>query len=513
MWTKLVNLVIRPPRADYDPERHLPGPRFKLGVVPCHRTDLELTGALGLRLQCSHYRREDFRDKTEPSPCVIYLHGNSGSRCDATNAVRLLLPMGIDVFALDFGGSGLSEGEHVSLGAREKTDVAAVIEHLRTNVRGGRVGKIGLWGTSMGAVTALLAANEDPSIAGIVLDSPFASLRDLMAELVEKWTAGSVIGVPRAATKMAAGWMRSSIKSRASFDIDELEIERVANATFCPALFAHGDEDDFIDKAHSARLREKYAGDSKPLLVFDGDHNSPRPAAFFDDVELFFQQTMWETPAETSARRREEAMKTNDARRNGDVRPSVLESDAESSSEKNEKEKETNRSGASSSRQKVVSSSSSPRRNAKLENAQRDTVVRVCDVLASPGASPPSREALGALKSMGFESPRATYALRRAGGDLEEALAFLLDDDDDDDSSLGRARDSRDVDKGISATDLCAVSDVGGVSAASEASALVASDASDADLARALALSLELADAEARAREGEEGRARLFGDE
>ena len=507
MWTKLVNLVIRPPRADYDPERHLPGPRFKLGV--CRATGRTSSSRARSGCGCSAaIRREDFRDKTEPSPCVIYLHGNSGSRCDATNAVRLLLPMGIDVFALDFGGSGLSEGEHVSLGAREKTDVAAVIEHLRTNVRGGRVGKIGLWGTSMGAVTALLAANEDPSIAGIVLDSPFASLRDLMAELVEKWTAGSVIGVPRAATKMAAGWMRSSIKSRASFDIDELEIERVANATFCPALFAHGDEDDFIDKAHSARLREKYAGDSKPLLVFNGDHNSPRPAAFFDDVELFFRQTMWETPAETSARRREEAMKTNDARRNGDVRPSVLESDAESSSG-GEKEKETNR--ASSSR-RVVSSSSSPRRNAKLENAQRDTVVRVCDVLASPGASPPSREALGALKSMGFESPRATYALRRAGGDLEEALAFLLDDDDDD-SSLGRARDSRDVDKGISATDLCAVSDVGGVSAASEASALVASDASDADLARALALSLELADAEARAREGEEGRARLFGDE
>jgi hypothetical protein len=42
-----------------------------------------------------------------------------------------------------------------------------------------------------------------------------------------------------------------------------------------------------------------------------------------------------------------------------------------------------------------------------------------------------------------------------------------------------------------------------GASAASEASALVAADASDADLARALALSLELADAEARARRAE----------
>ena len=486
LWTKLVNLVIRPPRAEYDPERHLPGPRFKLGGVPCHRTDLELTGALGLRLKCSHYRREDFRDKTEPSPCVIYLHGNSGSRCDATNAVRLLLPMGVDVFALDFGGSGLSEGEHVSLGAREKTDVAKVIEHLRTNVRGGRVGKIGLWGTSMGAVTALLAANEDPSIAGIVLDSPFASLRDLMAELVEKWTAGGVIGVPRAATKIATGWMRSSIKTRASFDIDELEIERVANATFCPALFAHGDEDDFIDKAHSARLREKYAGDSKPLLVFDGDHNSPRPANFFDDVELFFRQTMWETPAETSARRREEAGTagnsagipfgiTFDGAGRGDVRGSP--------------------SGSPSG-----SRFSTPPERSAAERDNGGRVVRVRDVLASPGASPPSREALGALKSMGFDAPRATYALRRAGGDLDGALAFLLDDEERVSDAPRATREAEPVSAEAFASRGSAIE---GASAASEASALVAADASDADLARALALSLELADAEARARRAE----------
>ena len=288
------------------------------------------------------------------------------------------------------------------------------------------MGKIGLWGTSMGAVTALLAANEDPSIAGIVLDSPFASLRDLMAELVEKWTAGGVIGVPRAATKIASGWMRSSIKTRASFDIDELEIERVANATFCPALFAHGDEDDFIDKAHSARLREKYAGDSKPLLVFDGDHNSPRPANFFDDVELFFRQTMWETPAETSARRREEAGTagysagipfgiTFGGAGRGDV------------------------CGSPSGSPSGSRFSTPPERSA----AERDNgrVVRVRDVLASPGASPPSREALGALKSMGFDAPRATYALRRAGGDLDGALAFLLDDEER--VSDAPARDAR----------------------------------------------------------------------
>jgi len=43
-------------------------------------------------------------------PCVIFLHGNSGCRVDAYDAVRVLLPLNITVFALDLSGSGLSGG-------------------------------------------------------------------------------------------------------------------------------------------------------------------------------------------------------------------------------------------------------------------------------------------------------------------------------------------------------------------------------------------------------------------
>ncbi len=38
---------------------------------------------------------------------------------------------------------------------------------------------IALWGRSMGAATALLHSHRDPTIACIVLDSPFADLRQL----------------------------------------------------------------------------------------------------------------------------------------------------------------------------------------------------------------------------------------------------------------------------------------------------------------------------------------------
>lgn len=43
----------------------------------------------------------------------------SGCRADASEAAIILLPSNITVFTLDFSGSGLSGGEHVTLGWNE----------------------------------------------------------------------------------------------------------------------------------------------------------------------------------------------------------------------------------------------------------------------------------------------------------------------------------------------------------------------------------------------------------
>ena len=62
-------------------------------------------------------------------------------------------------------GSGRSQGDYVTLGAHEVDDLEAAVAHLRQD---GITGTVGLWGRSMGAVTALLFSQRDPSIAGIV---------------------------------------------------------------------------------------------------------------------------------------------------------------------------------------------------------------------------------------------------------------------------------------------------------------------------------------------------------
>ena len=53
----------------------------------------------------------------------------------------------------------------MTLGAHEVGDLEVAVSHLRMEYP---EATIGLWGRSMGAVTALMYAAQDPSIAGIV---------------------------------------------------------------------------------------------------------------------------------------------------------------------------------------------------------------------------------------------------------------------------------------------------------------------------------------------------------
>ncbi len=98
--------------------------------------------------------------------------------------MELLLPDGISVFAFDFSGSGHSDGDTISLGFYEKFDVECVVKHLRGNAG---ISTIGIWGRSMGAATAVLYSQMDPSIACLVLDSAFTSLKHIMHELAAQY--------------------------------------------------------------------------------------------------------------------------------------------------------------------------------------------------------------------------------------------------------------------------------------------------------------------------------------
>lgn len=282
VYNEMVNAIIRPPRAQYTVD--MLGPReFTINAVRFHREDLVLVNERGQKLECSHWCPAGGAGEVK-RPCIVYLHGNASCRAEALECLPLVLTSGLTLFALDLSGSGQSDGEYISLGWYEREDVKAVVEHLRES---DRVSTIGLWGRSMGAVTALLHGDRDPSIACLVLDSPFASLQQLAKELVDT----AQVNIPKFLVGMGLRWIRSSVKSRAKFDINKVEPIKHADRCFIPALFAAAEGDVFIQPHHSRNIYEVYAGD-KNLVTFDGDHNSARPEFFLASVGIFLHNTM-----------------------------------------------------------------------------------------------------------------------------------------------------------------------------------------------------------------------------
>ncbi|KAF4729528.1 hypothetical protein FOZ62_006617, partial [Perkinsus olseni] len=184
----------------------------------------------------------------------------------------------------DFAGSGKSDGEYVSLGYYEKDDLAAVVEYLR---RSELASTIGLWGRSMGAVTALLHGDRDPSIAGMVIDSAFQDMRTLATDLAQQLG----FRIPGLMLSAVLGMLRLSVKSRAHFDIFDLEPIAHVDQTYIPALFTAARGDTFINSRNTDALFEKYAGD-KNLVKVDGNHNTTRPKFLMHSIAIFFVNTL-----------------------------------------------------------------------------------------------------------------------------------------------------------------------------------------------------------------------------
>ena len=104
---------------------------------------------------------------------------------------------------------------------------------------------IGLWGRSMGAVTSILQASRDNSIAGMVLDSPFSNLNKLSMELVKTHTK-----IPIFIAKVVNTFIRKTVKGKTGMDINKMNPIEYVSKCFIPALFVIAKGDDFVRPHH-----------------------------------------------------------------------------------------------------------------------------------------------------------------------------------------------------------------------------------------------------------------------
>ena len=281
-YDDLWKALIRPNRDIYKKE-DLGPMKFEINDKCYKRTDLELINKKSQKIMCSFWEPFDEERESPLLPCVIYLHGNSSSRCEAYQDISYLLNRNITVFAFDFCGCGQSDGEYISLGYYEKKDVHCVVEYL---LKSKKVSKIGLWGRSMGAVTAIMYANEHPSlIDAMALDSGFYSLKILINELIF-----SKIKLPKFIFDKLLNMVKETVKEKAHFDLDTIEPYIFAKNCLVPAFFCHGNEDDFVLPHHSQDLFNEYKGKDKYIEFAKGGHNSSRPRKLIINICNFLKR-------------------------------------------------------------------------------------------------------------------------------------------------------------------------------------------------------------------------------
>ena len=289
-YETLWKFIIRPPRDDYD-EDYLGNEIFHYNNKNYQRKDYDLISSEGYIMKCSFIEPlEEDRPSIE-MPVVIYLHGNSSSRLEGLKNLDVLLKHDINLFVLDFPGCGLSEGEYISLGYHEKDDVKIVVDFL-DNMPG--VGKIGLWGRSMGAATTLLYTYKDPRIRAICVDSPFEKFKKLAEELVQKQ-----INLPLFLIDGALKIVQGTVKKKNGLDIYQLKpIDHVAN-TFQPAIFIHAINDELINVEHSINLFNNYGGPKSLKCCDKGGHNTKRPKIIKNEIGEFFHKYLCTNAFET----------------------------------------------------------------------------------------------------------------------------------------------------------------------------------------------------------------------
>jgi dipeptidyl aminopeptidase/acylaminoacyl peptidase len=275
-----INAIIRPPRAQY-PIDQLP-PFFLVpgfGEIP--RTPIEFHNSRGLKIVGSYYAPPY---EMEDLSCVLYLHGNASCQMEGLFLVPIFVPAGVAVLCFDFSGCGNSEGDYISLGMHEKDDVARAIDFVRSQFH---IGRVAIWGRSMGAATAFFTLADDPTIACAVTDSPFSSLKVLIHDLASSYRA------PGFLTSLAVSFLAKKIKTIAHFDITDLNPIQAAGMCFSPVFIMHGVQDKFIKPEHSTQLFQAYAGDEKQLRLIDGaDHNSQRPLEVQMEAIMFIARAL-----------------------------------------------------------------------------------------------------------------------------------------------------------------------------------------------------------------------------
>jgi len=198
-----------------------------------------------------------------PVGTVIVLHGLGAQGLWMLDTAHEFAAEGYRAVVVDLRGHGGSTGNWITYGLREARDLSQVIDELEN--RQLIAGRIGVFGISFGAATAIHTAAHDPRISAVVAVAPFNKLRDIAPHYFRT----TAPGLGHMVTDKTFQEGVDIAGQRAAFNPDAADTSWAARISKAPVLLIHGSKDMIVPPSHSRQIH-KAAPDRTELIIVEG---------------------------------------------------------------------------------------------------------------------------------------------------------------------------------------------------------------------------------------------------
>ena len=147
----------------------------------------------------------------------------------------------INLVAFDLPGCGNSDSETLTYGVYEVFDIRDILQEIRRHIK---VGRIVIWGRSMGSLCAIMFADMYAyEVSGLILDSPFRFLSDVVERIADR-----KVNLPGFLLNPILYMVKQRATQEVGFDlfsIDYLSVFKKLN-THLPVLFVFSNFDAIV---------------------------------------------------------------------------------------------------------------------------------------------------------------------------------------------------------------------------------------------------------------------------
>lgn len=229
------------------------------------------------------------RPGSPAQPAVVIVHGVGDSLESFVDHGLEFAARGHTVLLLDTRGHGGSEGDRITLGAREREDVRAAMDRLRRD--GMAESGLLLIGHSMGGVAVLRAAAGQPDVRAVIVEAPYDTFRETIARHaavfyhLPRW-------VPLIPLSIAlAEW-------RAGFDADEVDAMAAASQARGALLAIADGADVRMPEAVVRRVFDAHPGPKRMWVAPDAGHvgASLHPDYWPTVTTFLVENAIWPAP-------------------------------------------------------------------------------------------------------------------------------------------------------------------------------------------------------------------------